>query len=270
MSPVGPQSGLVVESYGRRVVVARADATRTQCKLKGRRLEVVAGDQVEIEQRAGSDDYTVIRRLQRRNALLRSDSQGREETIAANLDQLGVVVAPEPRCDPFIVDRYIAGAAYAGIAPMLIANKCDLPAGLGDLTFIESYQSLELPILRVSARSGAGMSTLIAALTGKRTLLAGQSGVGKSSLLNTLAGDELRSTGALSAASGEGRHTTVSSAILQMPWGELADSPGVRDYAPPLVPFQQVQYGFAEIAALLPGCRFSWCESWIKYSERAL
>ena len=105
MSPVGPQSGLVVESYGRRVVVARADGTRTQCKLKGRRLEVVAGDQVEIEQRAGSDDYTVIRRLQRRNALLRSDSQGREETIAANLDQLGVVVAPEPRCDPFIVDR---------------------------------------------------------------------------------------------------------------------------------------------------------------------
>jgi ribosome biogenesis GTPase len=259
VSPVGPQSGLVVESYGRRVVVARADGTRTQCKLKGRRLEVVAGDQVEIEQRAGSDDYTVIRRLQRRNALLRSDSQGREETIAANLDQLGVVVAPEPRCDPFIVDRYIAGAAYAGIAPMLIANKCDLPAGLGDLTFIESYQSLELPILRVSARSGAGMSTLIAALTGKRTLLAGQSGVGKSSLLNTLAGDELRSTGALSAASGEGRHTTVSSAILQMPWGELADSPGVRDYAPPLVPFQQVQYGFAEIAALLPGCRFQDC-----------
>ncbi len=255
----GHESGLVVESYGRRVVVARADGQRVQCKLKGRRLEVVAGDAVVIGELAGSDDWTVIERIARRNALCRSDSQGREETIAANLDQLGIVVAPQPRCDPFIVDRYIAGACYSGIDVVLLVNKQDLPADAGDLAFLDSYRGLDLRIQKVSARTGAGLNELIATLAGKRTLLAGQSGVGKSSLLNTLAGDELRVTGALSGASGEGRHTTVSSAILQMPWGELADSPGVRDYAPPIVPLAQVQFGFTEMARLAGGCRFDNC-----------
>jgi ribosome biogenesis GTPase len=254
-----PESGLVVESHGRRVVVTGAEGNRIQCKLKGRRLEVVAGDAVLLEQRAGSDDWTVIERLPRRNALCRSDSQGSKETIAANLDQLGIVVAAQPSCDPFIVDRYIAGACYAGISALLLVNKCDLPREAGDLAFLEAYKGLDLPIHEVSARTGSGLDELISILSGKRTLLAGQSGVGKSSLLNALAGDQLRTTGALSAASGEGRHTTVSSAIFRMPWGELADSPGVRDYAPPIMPLAQVQFGFAEIAALANGCHFMNC-----------
>src|SRR5690606_8450463 len=94
---------------------------------------------------------------------------------------------------------------------------------------------------------------------GKRTLLAGQSGVGKSSLTNALMGRERQSTGDLSASTGEGRHTTVSSSILALPWGELADSPGVRDYAPPIVPLPAVQQGFVEIAARATGCRFQDC-----------
>ena len=97
------------------------------------------------------------------------------------------------------------------------------------------------------------------ALTGRRTLFAGQSGVGKSSLFNTLCGSDVRATRTLSDASGEGRHTTVSSAILTLPWGELVDTPGVRDYAPPLVPQRTVQEGYAEITRLAGSCRFQDC-----------
>jgi len=252
-------TGCVVESYGRRVIVERAARERVTCKLKRRNLDLVAGDDVRIEHHAGDDEWTVVERLPRRNVLCRSDSRGRRESLAANLDQLGVVVAARPACDPFVVDRYLAGAAYAGIAALLVVNKQDLPTGAGDLSFVEPYRALGLPVVTVSAKAGTGLDALIAQLSGRRSLLAGQSGVGKSSLLNALAGEAVRATGALSTGSGEGRHTTVSSAILRTPWGEIADSPGVRDYAPPLVALTDVQSGFAEIAARGGACRFQDC-----------
>jgi ribosome biogenesis GTPase len=252
-------TGCVVESYGRRVVVERAGGAQVTCKLKRRGLDLVAGDEVRIDFSPGDDEWTVTERLPRRNVLCRSDSRGRSESLAANLDQLGVVVAPRPACDPFIVDRYLAGALYGGIASLLIVNKQDLPAEAGDLSFIEPYRALGLPVVAVSAHTRTGLDALIGQLSGRRSLLAGQSGVGKSSLLNALAGEAVRATGRLSEGSGEGRHTTVSSAILRTPWGEIADSPGVRDYAPPVVPLREVQLGFVEIAARAHECRFPDC-----------
>ena len=252
-------TGCVVESYGRRVVVARADAESVPCKLRRRDLDLVAGDEVRIAVSPGDDEWTVVERLPRRNVLCRSDSRGRSESLAANLDQLGVVIARRPDCDPFIVDRYLAGAAQAGISALLVVNKQDLFVEGDDLSFVEPLRAIGLPIVAVSARTGTGLDELVARLSGRRSLLAGQSGVGKSSLLNALAGEALRATGHLSSGSGEGRHTTVSSSILKTPWGEIVDSPGVRDYAPPLVPAREVQHGYLEIAGLAAGCRFPDC-----------
>lgn len=251
--------GCVVESFGRRLLVASPDGALLPCKLRGRRLEVVAGDAVRVEHRAGCDDWTVVERLPRRNVLSRSDSRGREELIAANLDQIGVVVSAQPACDPYIVDRYVAGACLAGIEPLVVVNKRDLPAAAGELDYVDVFRSIGIATCSVSARTGEGLAGFIDMMRGRRTLLAGQSGVGKSSLLNAIAGDAIRSTGQLSPGSGEGRHTTVSSAILRLPWGEIADSPGVRDYAPPVVPLKEVQRGYREITALSGGCRFLDC-----------
>lgn len=257
--------GTVVESYGRRVVVVTDDVgDRLGCKVRGRKLELVAGDRINLAAEAGHEGaWVVVDRLPRRNVLLRTDSRGLDEAIAANLDQLGIVVAPRPTCDPFIVDRYLAGAGYAGIATLLILNKEDLIDGgqyaEADFDFVDTYRRIGVPVVKISAKHGTGLDALIEQLRGRRTLLAGQSGVGKSSLTNTLCGSVHRATSELSAGSGQGKHTTVSSAIVQLPWGELADSPGVRDYAPPVVEAKVVQTGYTEIAARAVGCRFQDC-----------
>lgn len=250
--------GAVIESYGRQVVVDLPGVGPQACKLRGRRLDIVAGDSVRVEAQPGTGEWTVVERQPRRNVLKRSDSRGLEESIAANLDQLGVVVAPRPACDPYIVDRYLAGAALAGITPLVIANKADL-APSTDLDFLAPLRAMGISVVPVSARSGENLDAMIEALRGRRTMLAGQSGVGKSSLLNALAGDAVRATGRLSERSEEGRHTTVSSAIVRLPWGELADSPGVRDYAPPVMPLVDVQRGYPEILARAHQCRFQDC-----------
>lgn len=256
-----PTLGCVVEAYGRRVVVTRDDTgERTPCMLRGRKLEIVGGDRVRIERMSGSTEWLVAERLPRRNVLLRSESRGFTESIAANLDQLAIVMAATPACDPFMVDRYVAGALYAGIEPLVVLNKVDLPLSDETQACIAAYAAIGLRVCRVSARTMEGMTELIGQLSGKRTLLAGQSGVGKSSLTNALVGTTRQSVGTLSSGTGEGRHTTVSSSIVTLPWGELVDSPGVRDYAPPIVPLQEVQIGYPEVARRAAGCRFADCQ----------
>jgi len=264
----GPQrTGCVVESYGRRVVVLTDDtAERLSCKIRGRRTAVVAGDRVRLEPEsdaAGPGEWLVAESLPRRNVLQRTDSRGGVEDIASNLDQLGIVIAPRPTCDPFIIDRYLSGAEYAGIDGFLILNKQDLLGSPGfgpaEFAFLDVYRRIGIPVVTVSAKHGTGLDELKARLEGRRTLLAGQSGVGKSSLTNALCEGVYRATSELSVGSGQGKHTTVSSAIVQLPWGELTDSPGVRDYAPPVMPLPDIQRGYREIVQRAPGCRFQDC-----------
>lgn len=254
----------VIESFGRRVTVTTADGAALPAELFGKRLTCVCGDEVTIRppSRASGDVAKVVTVAPRRTTFARTDSRGRTEPLAANLSLLAVIVAPEPVPDPYIADRYLAGAALAGITGIVVVNKSDLPSA-ADAKFqdyVGEYQAAGYEVLRLSAHSADTVAPLKARLEATVAMLVGQSGMGKSTLTNALAPESSRPTRTISESTGEGRHTTVSTALFQIPGsGELIDSPGVRDYAPPPVEDAQVQVGWPEILALAPQCRFNNC-----------
>lgn len=254
----------VTESFGRRVIVETAAGVRLPAELFGKRLNCVCGDEVLIrEPSQQSGDVTkVVAVSPRRSLFARTDSRGRTEPLAANLTLLVVIIAPVPEPDLYIADRYLAGAALAGIAGALIVNKSELP-GAADADFqerVNDYERAGYTVLRVSAKHEPSIEPIHGLLAGASAMFVGQSGVGKSTLTNRLAPESERPTRALSDATGEGRHTTVSTALFHLAnGGELVDSPGVRDYAPPPVEDSMIQVGWPEILKLAPECRFNNC-----------
>lgn len=254
----------VIESFGRRVIVETAEGKTLPAELFGKRLTCVCGDDVTIRMPSGrGDDVVKVTAVgPRRSLFARTDSRGRSEPLAANLSLLVVIIAPEPESDGYIADRYLAGAALAGIPGIVIANKADLASAAGDefQALIGEYERAGYETIRVSSLDQTSVAGLHARMRDGVTMLVGQSGVGKSTLTNNLAPESARPTREISAATGEGRHTTVSTALFRIPGGgELIDSPGVRDYAPPLVEDAMVQAGWPEILALAPQCRFNNC-----------
>ena len=254
----------VIESFGRRVTVATADGATFPAELFGKRLTCVCGDEVMIRppSRSSGDVAKVVTVAPRRTAFARTDSRGRTGPLAANLSLLAVIIAPEPVPDPYIADRYLAGAALAGITGIVVVNKSELPSTADDefQAYVSEYDAAGYEVLRLSAHSSDTVMQLKARLDGAVAMLVGQSGMGKSTLTNALAPESSRPTRTISESTGEGRHTTVSTALFRIPGsGELIDSPGVRDYAPPPVEDSQVQFGWPEILALSPQCRFNNC-----------
>lgn len=253
----------VVESFGRRVIVEDASGGRTAAELFGKRLSCVCGDLVRIRDAPQRSDVPrVVEVKPRRTLFARTDSRGRTEPLAANLTLLVVILAPEPPPDPFITDRYLAGAAYAGIASAVVVNKIDLPRAHEEefVALVDEFRTAGFELIRLSAQDPASIEPLRARVRDQVAMLVGQSGVGKSSLTNQLAPASARATRSLSVSTREGRHTTVSTALFRVPsGGELIDSPGVRDYAPPLLEDAQVQVGWPEILSLAPECRFNNC-----------
>jgi ribosome biogenesis GTPase len=255
-------SGVVLASYGRGVLVQSDLATSGEaplrCSLKGRKQRIVCGDRIAWSYQPANDGASVESIEPRRNLIERIDLRGRAEPVAANVDRLAIVVAPEPATDWFLVDRYWAGAQLKDIAALLLVNKLDL--GLDALrTEIETYRSLGLPCLQIASQSGAGIDELQAALAGSVTLLVGQSGVGKSSIVNVLAPQAAAQTAELTRDA-EGRHTTTTARRYRLgPDAAIVDAPGVRDFAPPASVVRAAERGFIEIHERSVDCRFNDC-----------
>jgi ribosome biogenesis GTPase len=260
--PVVLSQGRVVASHGGQAEVTDSAGQRHACRLHGRRLQVACGDEVTWGLASAGDTVaTIYAVLPRRTVLARLTGQGRTEPIVANLTQLLAVVATVPEPDFFIVDRYLAGAAWASIEAAVVFNKIDLlPPDSPFLAELANYATLDYPVLRVSARSAPSLLALRAQLQPHTSVLVGQSGAGKSSLLNALVPAARAITQEISAATELGRHTTTTSALHRLEGGgELIDSPGVRDYSPPLPAPREIATGFREIYALAANCRFQDC-----------
>jgi len=251
--------GLIVASFGNRGQLDSGDGTRRRYVLKGRKLRAVCGDRVRWRKQQQGNELLVTEVLARDNVLERPDSRGKSEPIAANLSQLVVVLAPEPEPDFFIADRYLCAAEMMSAEAIIVWNKTDLHALVPDQ--LENYRSLGYNVLETSAQQNAGIQELAAVLENGIAMLAGQSGVGKSSLINKLVPDADAAIGELSASSREGKHKTTASMMHMLPnHGRLIDTPGVREFAPVVSDPVLVQTGFREIMKLAQDCRFVNCQ----------
>lgn len=250
----------IIVTFGRQARVRTPDGREFIARPQGRKLDCVCGDRVKCLRDPGHDEVHIVSVQPRLTALQRADSRGRAEAVVSNIDLLVVVAAPAPSPDLYLIDRYLSAAHCAGIAAILVANKLDLEMGqtlLQDLRRLG--EQLNLPVLAACASNGHGIAELNNALNGHVAVMVGQSGVGKSSLLQALLPQAELRTQELDRDA-EGRHTTTRSELYLLPnGGALIDSPGVRDFAPAVAALEPRSLGFAEIERLCAGCRFQDC-----------
>lgn len=226
-----------------------------ECKARGKFRKTIGkpivGDLVELEVQPDGTGYLLEIRP-RKNSLIRP--------AVANLDLI-VIVATEssPKTDPFLIDKVIAIAENKGIEPCVVLNKCDLDPSD---TLYRTYQKVGIPVFRVSAQTGEGLAALRAYLQGKAAAFAGNSGVGKSSLLNCLIPDFGAETGAISDRIGRGKHTTRHVELVPYQGGYIADTPGFSSFDTEqmdLVLREDLQYAFREFEPYLMQCQFTGC-----------
>ncbi len=248
----------VVAAFGRHLLVRNAAGEELRARPSGRKHSIVCGDRVRCEADSAHNELLIVEVLPRRTLLARANLRGASEPVVANISQLVVVVAPLPAPDYFIVDRYLCAATAAGIGGAIAINKSDLGAEI-DTAELEAYASAGYAHLSCSAKAGAGLEPLKQALTGAISVLVGQSGVGKSSLVSALLPEAEVVTGELMREE-EGRHTTTASRAYNLSFGgTLIDSPGVRDFAPAIDQLDARTLGFPEIERLAGSCRFQDC-----------
>jgi ribosome biogenesis GTPase len=252
----------VIAAFGRHLRI-RDDAGRVlSARPFGRRLQAVCGDRVRCTADDPHAEVHVTALLPRRSLLARATLRGEAEPVVANLSLLVAVMAPLPRPDLFVMDRYLCAASSAGIRALLLLNKADLLAAAGAAadSLTSGFVAAGYPVVHCSVESGDGLDQLRQALQGETSVFVGQSGVGKSSLISLLVPAAQIPIGELDRDA-EGRHTTTSSALYDLVGGgAVIDSPGVRDFAPAIDSLEPRSLGFPEVDRLAVGCRFIDCQ----------
>lgn len=253
------QHAIVIATFSRRMRLRLDDGTEVEARIKGKRLKPVCGDRVTAERIAKESDWLITDIQSRDNELTRPNMRGQIEVLAANLNYLIVVAAAEPKADWFIVDRYLCAAEIMNISAAVIYNKIDLDPAAA-IEELNNYAAIGYDTVQCSAETGQGIDAIRTLLAERCAIIVGQSGVGKSSIINCLLGDSRQKTSTVSGKTGEGRHTTVNSAMISLPGsGSVIDSPGVRDYAPALESTTLAAQGFREISSFAQHCRFANC-----------
>ncbi len=263
------QHGLIICRYSKHFEVEALEGDDQgfvhRCVARNNLGTLVAGDKVVW--RAGSDKTGVIEsRLERSSILERPDNFGNLKAVAANINQMLIVIACEPAPQPNLIDRYLVAAELMNIRPVLVLNKADLinSENTCDLsTLLERYSKLGYQTTKIisSRHQKAELSNLPKLVDQRTSIVVGQSGVGKSSFINTLLPNAQLEVGELSHASGEGTHTTTKAKLFHLPGGgQLIDSPGIRDFSLWHINIAQLQQGFIEISSLLGSCKFRNCQ----------
>lgn len=271
-SPTTGRPGRVTAHHGHLVEVEDDQGVRWRCQLRMKLEPLVVGDHVYWEPTGEPEGGVVVAVQPRTRALVRPDPHGRLKAVAANVDLMVVVFAPLPAPSSILLDRYLVAAELSGIEPQLVLNKKELlqqesdsgggvsPQAVEEL--LRMYRETGYSVLEVSAHEGEGLETLRKRLTGHTAVLVGQSGVGKSALVNALLPAAQRRTGEVSK-SGLGQHTTADTRLFHLPGlsgrASLIDSPGIREFGLWHIDEEELLRGYRELAELSEHCRFRNC-----------
>jgi len=251
------------------------------CSFKSKRLKLdtkyynplAPGDRVVIEIESAKDEKgQILSLIPRKNAFLRWNIKGRApQLLAANLDYIILVTTPgEPEFRPRFIDRELVQAEYQNLTPIIVVNKYDLPEAQ-DMDFqnrLSIWEELGYKVLRLSAKTGEGLQEFAELITGKLSALVGQSGIGKSSLVNVLDNSCVLKTGSLSKKYGKGSHTTTKGSLMhihlnesivggiQNVYASIIDTPGVRRFVLNGIEADDLALYFREFEPLIGKCKF--------------
>jgi ribosome biogenesis GTPase len=257
-----PLPGRVITRFGKHLAVEDDRDQVHHCLFRQNLGHVVCGDRV-VWQPTTRGIGVVTAVMPRRTALQRPDFGGRLRPIAANLTQMVVVLAPEPAPSSYLIDQYLVAAQSIPVNCLLALNKVDLlkpSSARGIETQLTLYATIGYPVIRFSATGRHGLEPLADALRDHTSILVGQSGVGKSSVVKALLPERDIEIGRLSRATGHGRHTTSAATLYHLPHGgDLIDSPGVRSFRLTDSTRTELAKGFVEFRPYLGKCRFSDC-----------
>lgn len=263
---LGPeQHGLVIAHYGTQVAVEATDGDNigrvVRCHMRANLGSLVTGDNVVW--RSGDPLGVIVAVLPRHSQLSRPDPYGDMKTVAANIDRIVIVIAPYPEPHGNLIDRYLVAAETLDIQPIILLNKIDRidDDNRERLEQMQMrYQQLGYEWLNVSCKQEQGLTALQEYLANYTSIFVGQSGVGKSSLINMLLPHENLKVGPLSELSQQGTHTTTTAHLFHFPGGgHLIDSPGIREFGLWHMSEQGLLEGFIEFRPFLGHCKFRDC-----------
>lgn len=253
--------GTLVAHHGEQVVVESSSGDLVTCHVRQNLPALAVGDNVIWQSEPNA--AVVVEGLPRASSFSRQVFRGEIKVMAANCNTIVIVMAIEPRFAIFNLDRYIVAAEQANIQPIIVFNKVDI-LDADQRSHIENqlsvYESLGYQVLYTSVVEDEGISSLVEMLSDKVTIFIGQSGVGKSSLLNALIPDLDIQVGKLSESSGLGRHTTTTSYMYHLlTTGRVIDTPGFREFTLPSLERREIEKSFVEFAEFSAQCKFSDC-----------
>lgn len=256
------QPGLLIAHYGTTLIVENQAGKLYRCTLRQNLGTLVTGDEV-IWQQIDDTSGIVVAGLPRRSVITRPDRRT-SKPMVANVDRMVIVAALEPLPQETTLDRYLVIAETLSLPTLIVINKMDLPPKTGATQLLERltiYQEMGYPSLEVSTKTQKGIPTLAKMLQDHNSIFVGQSGVGKSSLLNCLVPDAKIHIQALSRIQRLGRHTTTASRLYHLPGGgNIIDSPGIHQFNLRHYSQALILKGFKEFVPFLGNCKFRNCQ----------